>query len=496
MGWFSAFYSQQRLLRVLTSVLALAPLVSHAQTKAKTPKLEDKTAPIILQAEQMSGRPDRSVSLQRAAELMRDKTHITADQVDYLQVEDEVEATGKVRMRRFNDFYTGDKLKLNLDSGQGFILKPTYQLELNHAQGEAEQVNFIDQDQAQIQNGTYSTCEGSDPAWYLKSDTLNLDFGRDVGSAGKTVVYFKGVPILGTPALSFPLSNTRRTGLLPPIFGTISTGGVEITLPYYFNIAPNRDLTLFPKMISRRGLQLGTNARYLGENYRGETNFEVLPNDREANRTRYSFASIHNQQLMPNLGLGWNLNTASDDDYPADFSNSIATNTQRQLVREMRLDYASTYWNASARVQNFQILQDMAYLRDPSLKVNRPYDRLPEFALNGVRRDVAGFDLSVDAQWTRFWHPEETRGQRLVVNPQISYPILHPSYFFTPKLSLHMSRYEIEQRKLGEVGANSLSRVVPTFSIDSGLEFERSTTLFGRKVTQTLVHRLFYMIYH
>ena len=98
----------------------------------------------------MTGRPDRSVSLQRAAELVRDKTHITADQVDYLQVEDQVEATGKVRMRRFNDFYTGDKLKLNLDSGQGYILKPTYQLELNHAQGEAEQVNFIDQDQAQM----------------------------------------------------------------------------------------------------------------------------------------------------------------------------------------------------------------------------------------------------------------------------------------------------------------------------------------------------------
>lgn len=493
MSWFSAYYSQQRLLRLLTTVLAITPMLAHAQSKVKTPKVENKNAPTVLQAEQMDGRPQRNLSLKRDAEIVRDQTQIKADQIDYWNVDDVVEAMGNVNMRRFNDIYTGDSLKLNLDSGQGFLLAPTYQLELNHARGKAERVDFIDQDRAVIQNGTYSTCEGPNPDWYLKSDTLSLDMGRDIGSAGKTMVYFKGLPILGTPALSFPLTGARRSGLLPPVIGATSTGGVEVTLPYYFNIAPNRDLTLFPKLISRRGLQLGANARYLGERYRGETNLEILPGDRKANRNRYALSSVHSQQLAADTSLDWNLNKASDDDYPTDFANSMAIGTNRQLVRDVHLQYYGNYWRAAMRTQNFQILQDPAAKDNPALTVSRPYDRLPEFTFNAARRDIAGFDVNVDAQWTRFWHPVETRGQRMVVQSQISFPILHPAYFITPKLSLHLSRYAIDRRKAGESGPNELSRAVPTFSIDSGLEFERSTTLFGRKVTQTLEPRLFYV---
>ncbi len=505
MSWFSAFYSQQRLQRLLTTVVAVSaasavstisvmlPSIAHAQSKSKPQKTEDKNAPVTMQAEQSNGRPAREVKLKGKAEIVRDKTRVTADEVIFHQVEDEVEAQGKVKMERFDDVYTGQSLKLNLDSGQGFILAPTYKLELNHAQGYAERVNFIDQETAQIVNGTYSTCEGENPAWYLKSDTLDLDFGRDIGSAGRTIVYFKGVPIMGTPAMSFPLTGGRRTGLLPPSIGATSTGGVEFTQPYYFNIAPNRDLTLYPKLISRRGFQLGLNARYLGETYQGETNLEILPNDRKANRTRYSFASISRQEIAPATALSWNLNKASDDSYPNDFAGSVATNVQRQLVREMRLDYVGKYWNAWARVQNFQILQDIASKDDPTLLIDRPYDRLPEFGLSAARRDIAGFDVMMEAQWARFWHPDKTRGQRLVMNPQISYPILSPAYFLTPKLALHASRYQIDERKRGEVGDSSLGRVVPTFSIDSGLQFERSTRFFGRDVTQTLEPRLFYV---
>lgn len=481
------------MLRLLTTVVAVTPCMAHAQSKPQTPKVEDKNAPVIMRAEQSDGRPARDVILKGRAEIVRDKTRVTADEVIFNQIDNQVEAQGKVIMHRFDDVYTGDKLKLNLDTGEGFVIAPTYKLELNQAQGVAKQVNFVGQDNAQVVDGTYSTCVGDDPAWYLKSDTLNLDFGRDIGVAGRTVVYFKGVPILGTPALSFPLTGARRTGLLPPSIGATSTGGVEFTQPYYFNIAPNRDATLYPKLISRRGFQLGVNLRYLGETYQGETSFEVLPNDRKANRTRYSLASVSRHEFGDGAQVSWNLNKASDDAYPTDFASSAAINVQRQLVRELRLDYSGSFWNAWARVQNFQVLQDIASKTDPSLFVDRPYDRLPEFGLSAVRRDVAGFDLSVDAQWARFWHPEKTRGQRLVVNPQISYPFLSPAYFITPKLSLHMSRYQIDQRKKGELGNNSLARVVPTFSIDSGLQFERNTKFFGRTVTQTLEPRLFYV---
>lgn len=520
MSRFSAFYSRQQVLHALNLplvkkpvaqaiagldaparhlllpwlglILPCLPLVAFAQNKPKPQ--EDKNAPVILEAEQITGRPERHLRLLRRAEMVRDKTRVCADQVEFDQVEDELKAQGGVKMQRFDDIYTGEQLQLRLDSGRGYILQPTYQIELprGRAQGQADRVDFVAEDQSNIVNGTYSTCEGSDPDWYLKADVLNLDFGRDVGSAGKTLVYFKNVPILGTPALSFPLSGARRTGLLPPTVGATSTGGFEFTQPYYWNIAPNRDMTFFPKIISRRGIQLGVNARYLGQTYRGETNLEILPHDRKAGRSRYSLSTISTHQLTDNMSMGWNASKASDDNYPTDFASSMATNTQRQLLREMRVDYQGSFWNASLRAQSFQILQDPAAKTRPELTVFRPYDRLPEANFNAMRRDLAGFDLSLDAQLTRFWHPDLERGQRLVLHPQISYPILHPAYFLTPKIGVHMSRYQMDKRLAPNLPL-SPERTVPTFSLDGGMVFERSTSLFGKQVTQTLEPRLFYV---
>ncbi|WP_338845566.1 LPS assembly protein LptD [Massilia sp. W12] len=508
MSWLSAYPFRRYCLHagLSASVCLLAPLLAQAQSQPpkskgakldKSAKVEDKNAPVILRGEELRGRPEREVQLLGNAELVRDKTIVNAASINWLQLDNEVQAEGGVRMRRFDDVYTGERLRLNLDTGAGMISKPSYRLELNSAQGRAERVDFIDQEQAVVVNGTYSTCEGTDPAWYLQADTLHLDFGRDVGAAGKTLVYFKHLPILGTPALSFPLTSARRSGVLPPTFGATSNGGLELTVPYYFNIAPNRDLTLYPKLIARRGLQLGANARYLGTDYRGETNLEVLPGDRKAGRSRYSLASLHSQQLTQKFSFGWNLNTASDDAYPTDFAGSLAISSQRQLVRELRFDYQGSFWNASARVQNYQILQDPESVFDPSLKVNRPYDRLPEFNWNGVKRDVAGFDFALDAQWTYFWHPDEVRGQRLVFNPQISYPLLHPAGFLTPRLSLHSSSYNTEARAarpgVAAQAEKNLNRFVPTFSLDGGLVFERPVKWGGDKLTQTLEPRLFYV---
>jgi LPS-assembly protein len=137
---------------------------------------------------------------------VRGQTRLTAASACFKQVENEVTAVGDVRMWRFGDRYKGDELKLNLSSGRGWVLRPEYKMELNNAQGQASRIDFVSEDEAFITNGTYSTCEGPNPDWYLRSSTLRLDAGRDVGVAGKTIVYFKGVPIIGTPAMSFSLS--------------------------------------------------------------------------------------------------------------------------------------------------------------------------------------------------------------------------------------------------------------------------------------------------
>ncbi|MCA1248134.1 LPS-assembly protein LptD [Massilia sp. MS-15] len=503
MSWFSAHPFPPRQVRALY-VLATAAIATsaplHAQTVPAAPHpashASEQDLPVTIRAEEISGRPDRQLNLERDVELTRGQTRLTADSACYLRVEDQVTATGNVNMWRFGDRYKGDELQLNLETGKGYLLRPEYRLQLNNAQGNASRIDFLGEDVALVRDGTYSTCEGPDPDWYLKSSTLRLDSGRDVGLAGKTVIYFKDVPILGTPALSFSLSGARRSGWLAPTMGFGAKGKAEVMVPYYFNIAPNRDLTVFPRMMFDRGLQLGATGRYLGVTgrgpYNGETHVEGLRHDRETGEDRWRVDSVHTQTLGPGWSYGWNLHAASDNEYPSDFSRTVAVSAERQLLREVRTDYVGRFWSLSARAQNYQVLQDPAAERDARLTVPRPYDRLPQINFHAGRYDVAGFDWAVDAEAVSFRHPDWVRGNRAVAVAQASYPIVRPGWFLTPKLISHHTRYDLD-RTTSYTGPTKLSRSLNTFSLDSGLVFERDTSLFGRGVTQTLEPRLFYV---
>ena len=498
---FSEFPSQTRFSHVLTVAVTAAsvPALAHAQLAQKDAAVDDKDAPATISAEEMTGHPDRDVTLERDVEVTRGAMVINSDHAVYRQVENQIEASGHVRMQRFGDRYTGDELKLQIDTGVGYVLHPTYHLARNNAQGKAERIDFEAQDRARVTDGTYSTCEGPDPDWYLQAATLNLDTGTDTGVASSTILYFKGAPILAAPTMSFPLSDARKTGVLPPTFAQTSNGGLEVMVPYYFNIAPNRDLTVYPKVITQRGLQLGASGRYLSETYTGQTNIEALFNDQKTKTNRYAVSSVHTQTLLPGLTYAWNLSAASDDDYPNDFSHTITNASQRMLLRDMGLNYGGSFWTAGAHVSNYQVLQD------PAAEITRPYDRLPQLTLQAGRQDVHGLDWNVASELTRFsWRADvpptpanldRVRGDRAFVNTSLSYPLIRPGYFVTPRIALDATTYRLNYPATSApaLSPTSLTRVVPTLSLDSGLVFERDTAFFGKPMTQTLEPRLFYV---
>ncbi|MES2103473.1 MAG: LPS-assembly protein LptD [Pseudomonadota bacterium] len=464
---------------------AVIPEVKLVGSNKADDKVSDKDAPTVIQSDSMNGRPERIVNFDNNVEIVKGGMTMNADHATYRNLEDEVEASGHLRLQRYGDCYSGDSTRMQMDTGIGYIENPIYKLVKNNAQGHATRIDFKSEEHSVINNGTYSTCEGLNPDWYLKAETLNLDTGLDSAVAKKATVYFKDVPILVAPSLSFPLSGARQSGLLPPTFGASSTGGVEFGLPYYYNIAPNRDLTLYPKLIARRGLQLGAEGRYLGETYSGETSVEGLLNDQQTKTNRWSIASVHKQKLLPNVDFTWDINAASDDNYPSDFSRSITKTAQRLLLREADLVYYGSIWSLGLRLSNYQVLQD------PAAPITRPYDRLPQLNFHAEQRDLMGLDWAVDSSLTRFWHPTMVRGSRAVFNPQLSYPIINPGWFITPKISLHATSYQLSNPDPGQ--PSDLSRVLPTVSIDSGMVFERKANFFGENITQTLEPRLFYV---
>jgi LPS-assembly protein len=518
MSWLSAPPPFRRRALALAALVTVAGSTPHAyaqvvvaappqpgqtgQPGMRTPRVDDPNAPITMHAEDMTGRPDRDVNMVTNVDISRGKTGITSDTACYQRVPDVVTAEGHVNMWRFGDRYQGDAMELNMETGKGWILHPTYRLEMKNAQGRADRVDFISNDEALVSNGTFSTCDGPDPDWYLKSSELRLDSGRDVGEAGKTIIYFKDVPILGTPTLSFSLSGARRSGWLAPSFGTGSQGKFEILTPYYFNIAPNRDLTVLPRLMLDRGLQMGFTGRYIGVTdagnaYNGETHIEGLLNDKITHTNRWLVNSLHNQAFGSGFSGGWNIKAASDDQYPSDFATNLAASAERQLLRQVTGSYNAQYWSLTANLQNYQVLQDPGAATNPALTVARPYDRLPQVVFHTGRYDVlGGFDFSLDTQYDRFQHPTMVEGDRVAMLAQVSYPWVRPGYFITPKVQFRATKYSLDlngNTPLTPADNTAPSVTAPTFSLDSGLVFERPASLFGRAMTQTLEPRLFYV---
>lgn len=442
--------------------------------------------PVFVEGLRISGESGRSTHVEGDAQLRKQDAVIKADTINYRVVTDELDANGNVRILRSGDLFTGSELKLKLDARTGTFLSAEYLLASNRARGQASRLEFLGPDAYRASNATYTTCGPGNDDWYMQVGELKLDYGRDLGEADDARLFFKGQQILYVPGMSFTLNDRRKSGFLAPSFGSSVQNGQEVQTPYYWNIAPNRDLTVTPRYMTKRGLQTTAAFRYLGEGYRGEARGEILPDDRQTTTTRGGFAILHNQTFMPGLTGYLNVNKVSDDSYFTDLSNRISATSQTFLPREGHIQYAAQWYTLYARTLSYQTL------RDPLNPVVSPYGRLPQLMFNTRRYDTGGFDLNFNAEYNRFSHPTLVNGSRIHVSPNISYPILAPGGYVIPKVSWLSTSYQLQDNNPAGAPA-SFSRSLPVFSLDSGLSFERPIAYFGQSYTQTLEPRLYYL---
>ena len=485
---------------------AAPPVLKSTPMLAETPPEDPaSTPPTFVFGDRISGRTDLETIIDGNAEVRRGKNAIRADRIEYYQPDDQVTSRGNVRINSAGNLFNGPELQLKIDTFEGYFLTPNYRFLSNGGNGSAERIDFIDDKRLVARNATYTTCERTDektwePAWVLSGTRFKFDQEADTGEVTGAVLRFKNVPILAFPTISFPLSDKRKSGLLPPTFNLDSTSGFEISQPYYLNIAPNRDATLTTTVMSKRGIDLGAEARYLERDYSGLLRASFLPRDALRKINRWSYALQHTGTIdtgssqVGNLGLNLNLNRVSDDNYWRDFPRSSGSLTQRLLSSDGSLTWSRGSLTTSVRALKWQTLQD------PSAVIVPPYDRLPQItaAYTQVNVPVAGaggFDWSASGDFTRFSSDrlltKQPNSDRAVSIAQLSRPWIAPAGYITPKLQLHATTYKFDAPLVG--GATSASRVVPTFSLDTGLQFERQASVFGRSFTQTLEPRAFYV---
>jgi len=453
--------------------------------------------PIILRGRELRGRPDIDASAEGDVEFRRGGMVIHADKLTYDQAEDLARATGNVVVTRDGNVFSGPELQLKVERFEGFFRAPTYRFARTGAGGKARLIEFIDDQRAAASDATYSSCTIEDgdgePVWILKAGELRIDNETNEGIARDAVLRFYGVPILASPVLSFPLSEERKSGFLPPSFGIDSRSGFQAQIPYYWNIAPNRDATLTLQESVRRGPSLDGEFRYLDPSFFGSLNAKVMPHDRVADRSRYSLRAEHEGELPYDSYAQLRVMRVSDDDYWKDFPGDVKSLTQRLLQTDLLLSRPFGDWSTYARVLRWQVLQT----DDPTTRIISPYERAPQIGARYGGPWRGGLDVGFEAEVNRFANPddrylaERQTGVRTHALGSIARPFVWPGWSVTPKLSFNAASYSLDL-PLAD-GSRNASRFIPTVSLDSAWTLERETTLFGRAVRQTLEPRLFYV---
>lgn len=446
--------------------------------------------PTFIFAEEVEGNPEKSITLKRNAEIRRDGNVLRADTMVYDVSEDTVKAFGNARIIKPGVVISGPSLQARSSTGAGEIEQPRFYLENTGGIGEADKAQFNGVDRLKLFGARYTTCQADDIAkadWYVKAAELDLDNTEGEGVAKKGEVRFKDVRLFKADSLSFPLRETRKSGFLPPTVAFTTRSGLTISSPYYLDIAPNRDFTFIPRMYATRGLQLGGHFRYLEPSGGGELKFERMDNDRLTNTARYSLLGRGTHALGDNMVAGYNLAKASDARYFVDFSRSLLGASQRTLPRDVYLSVLQPNYNFTTRVTRFQTLQD------PLAPIAVPYDRVPQLLLTSEKQDINGFDIGMTGEVSRFVHPTLVNGNRLVVRPSLSMPIVTPSFSITPRLSLHSVNYQLNDNNVGTGNVRSVGSSIPILSLDGKLQFERDSRFRGTELTQTLEPRAYFL---
>jgi LPS-assembly protein len=389
----------------------------------------------------------------------------------------------------------------------------TFELQQRPARGTADAMKLTPQGVLDLKGVRFTTCPKAEESWQIKAKSVTLDTGGRVGEARSATVEFEGVPILYLPWVSFPLSNERKSGFLYPTIGNNSRSGASVSVPYYWNIAPNADLTFEPIEYSRRNVDLGGEARYMNSFDRGAINWNFLPHDSVFNAGRSRLKITNAMELPENFRFSVDAENVSDTHYFEDFAQGPEGTSTAFLQQQAKVTYRDEHWKIDGEIQHYRTTD---YTLD---EADRPYARAPRLGVNGdfgwgsaeqvrygfeseivnFHRSVSPLELDTDSISPTFNQVVPVclrvpnpcvNGWRFDVMPEASLDFSEPGYFIRPGVAWRATQYELDNTQPGQ--PTSLSRTVPIASFDTGLLFERDAGSHDQRRV-TLEPRLMYL---
>ncbi|QXI38926.1 LPS-assembly protein LptD [Pseudomonas xantholysinigenes] len=518
------------------------PYCGGAYIEPTRPGMNDSTpkdeSPTYINAKVSKYQQEQQIATLAGDVVMRQGSmQAEADEANLYQAENRGELKGNVRIRDNGSLVVGDEAQIQLDTGEARVDNAEYVMHKSHIRGNALYAKRAENAIIRLKDGTYTTCEPGSNAWQLKGNNITLNPATGFGTATNVTLRVKDFPVLYTPYIYFPIDDRRQSGFLPPSFGTSSDTGFMLVTPYYFNLAPNYDATLYPRYMAKRGMLMEGEFRYLTKSSEGQFGGSYLSDqddDRKLQtdykKERWMVNWQHKGGLDERLMTEVDYTDISDPFYFQDLeSDQIGVESRDVINQQGALTYRGDSYTARLNLHAYEMA---------TISQITPYDRLPQITLAGMLPfHPGGFDLSYETEAVRFDRdlkndfvrdkdglPDITaglpgrrldenvsgiaraNGTRLNAAPAISLPMLASYGYIMPKLKYVYTNYDLDLDSQGKAQAalqsqrpgygsysSSQSRDIPIFSVDSGLYFDRNTQLFGTNYRQTLEPRLFYL---
>ena len=414
---------------------------------------------------------------------------LRADALKLNRLTREVDASGNVAAIRPDLRIAGSAAHYQLDSRSGRLDDVEYRVPAMRARGTAHSAELLAEGQSRYEDISYTTCRPNNSDWLLTAASLELDHAEGLATAEKAKLTFKGVPILYVPTMTYPIDDRRRSGFLLPSVGYSNSNGLDLGVPYYFNLAENYDFTFEPRLLTERGILLGGEFRDRTENSNGELNAELLPDDADYNgdnQVRGAVGLQHHTRFGERSRGDIRFGYVSDRDYLSDLGANLVATSTTHIEQTGELIHRADTWSLLGRVQNYQTI-DAAIAR-----VDRPYARLPQVRLDLYdAHGIGGTAYHLQAEYVNFHRDDSVRGHRIDLFPAISLPLRNSWGFVIPKAGARYTAYDLTDQVAGQ--DNSPATTSTMFSLDSGMVFERTAGYFGTDSVHTLEPRVYYL---
>jgi LPS-assembly protein len=470
----------------------------RSAVRQKTQPVHEATfaggGPIVLEADRINSVGEGHETAQGHVSATQGLRVMQSDDAEYDKTNQSVRVQGKLEYQDPLIHLTGINGQYLSQGGASFH-EAQFELLQRDAHGSAQLVDLSPAGILRLQDVTFSTCPTTEETWQIRAKSVTLDSGEHTGVARDATVDFKDVPVLYLPWLSFPLDDERKTGFLFPNVGSNSRSGFELESPWYWNIAPQEDLLLNPTYYTRRGVDLGGDARYMTDDQRGELIWHFLPDDPQAaseGLSDHERSYVHLTQttdLPDDFRLNIDAANVGDPLYFQDFGTGPQGTSVAYLDRSAGLSYRDQNWRLSAQFQQYQTLDAIEELLDPT---QRPYARLPQIVADSdfVVGPAGILHYGFDSEVVNFDRDIGVTGWRLDLRPDATLHFEGPGYFVRPGVAYEFTQYSLDNTAPGQ--ARNPTRALPTGSLDTGLIFERPAGANGGR-TLTLEPRVEYV---